>query len=461
MSVSLIFSGDVKDVEKAFQKLAREHQQLKDDLRKISQVSRQASKDQESALQTHLGSVTQWAGGLIGVAAAGAQVVDIYREWNSEQKHLTEQTRKLNTEIIKSIAASGDLAQGQRIRQSLENVPGATPEEAFAAFQKIRERNTGADLGRVLDITKEVAPLSQAFPPDQLGTLVGELADLMPKKESGDLVDFATTVIAQAGDDADKLVEDSFLRSVKILEQAGLSVEEGFGLGLAALEAHLSPKIIEQMAALVEAPPDVPHGKEARTPEGQAKAKFAAMSKEQRLQALLNDETMRRALLPGVKANQMGILSANTATEGAKALKDAMAADSRFNVQKQIEEQFPAAAAERRREVELRRLDQLRAPAARERANAAEQMELELQQGGVPKWLAGKAGGSFGNTLSFAGWLTEFFTGGPSEKPAKPGESNLSALERGLIKIAGLTEEQNRLLRAQANRPLVANQHGE
>lgn len=190
---------------------------------------------------------------LIGVTALAHVATQAYTAWAAEMERAGEKHAELSHNIVKTIVASGDIAQGSKIEAALGGLPGATKEQGTQAFAGVTGAAPLASLDRRLEMTREVAKQAPTGADlGQFGGLVGSLSDLFPKTRSAEnIADVAAQLESRAGAGAERMGGDKFLRSMKsLIASGGVLPEEALGTGLAAMDANVSPGTIQQAAEL-------------------------------------------------------------------------------------------------------------------------------------------------------------------------------------------------------------------
>lgn len=473
MSVSLTFTGDTKDVEKAFMRLHREHEKLKEDLKKVAAAGKQSSREQIDALGGLGGKITSMAAGWLSVNAAVGVAKQGFAALRQEQEKIVGLNVEFTKSLTRTIAGAGDLARGGDIQSVLSNLKGASRDEGLAIFDELRGANPTADLDKILSLVQATAPLAALFDSGKLGSAVGGLAKLGVGENPGDVVDAAAVIMQRAGKNADKVFDNESMRAIQMFAEAGQGVEESLGMLLAALSKNLEAgDALSAMAVALD--------KNIEQKPGMSKelAKFATADKEERLRLLLSDKATREQVLGGETAAKIGLIDQNRAAEEAEAIRRGMAQDAR---RRQLQElkQFPAGRAE----FNERRLDERLENARRRREGPLRDRELDIREietrmieSGVPEFGAKGsrdllAGGMGLWDLLQAGWRE--FGGGAAARGAAnavvpgaggmtvQGAQGIEKIGRLLAELIGAVREQTGEIRAGSNRPTVVGQHTE
>ncbi|MBX7073107.1 MAG: hypothetical protein K1X71_08150 [Pirellulales bacterium] len=464
--VALVFSGKTDDAEKAFRKLEQENNRLRESLKKTASQSKTAAAESTKGFQSQISMIGGLVGGLATVGTAVAVVTKAYGEWRREIESIDQKHRQFASELGRTLAQTGDLPHASKIQAALASVKGATRDESKAAFTSIRGALPTDEIGRVLGLTAHTARLAPILDPAMLGQVVGEFADLAPAKRPQDVVDLAVTALERSGNDAASLTEDGFLRSVKILKGAGMNTEQALGMGLASLDSKGGPKLLEQIAAIVEHPPELvqPKAGERMSADTALANKLAKMSKPEALKALLTDSAMQDAFLGKGAATKAGIFSIAKAMQEEQALVAGQRGDRAKDMLRQWGATPTGAVGLATHETSVRRerARMRREGAISEREMALDNVETSLIEGTGSEALAGLARRGVAASLtandvmqSRPGRMVRqlggaLATGGSSIAI----EAATQKITNLLMELVGVGRDQTAVLRHRNNRPL-------
>lgn len=146
---------------------------------------------------------------------------------------------EFNAHLVKGLAEAGELARAAEVVAFVSSLPGVKREDALTAYVAIQQAAPALSYERRKDLTRAVAPLAPTgIDLNQIGTLVGELAEMAPGKTAGDVADLALGMQETAGREAADLTSKSFLRYVRA-EQAKRKrpIEEILAEGVVLLQA--------------------------------------------------------------------------------------------------------------------------------------------------------------------------------------------------------------------------------
>jgi len=295
------FDGDTSRIEAAYGRIQRDNAKL---IAQNQQLARQSARSQRSfSSGMHSGArqIQNMATQYITLTAGVDMVTRAYAGWREEMQNLGDEHTKFAAKAIRAITETGDLASSKKIRGRLETMPGATAEQALAAFSGVSAGVPEADLERRLKLARRVARQAPTgVDLEQVGELAGEMAKRMPGKKAGDIVDLATKLRAEAGGNIQKVATGQFWKAVGILQDTGAATpEQAMGITLEGMKKGMRAEAVITAAAKIE------DFKPSKTDP--LHKTFAAAGPKDRLEMLLSDKAMATSILgdQGVRLSQI------------------------------------------------------------------------------------------------------------------------------------------------------------
>lgn len=287
--ISIKMSGDERDLLRAFQKSNDRMEDMVKGLAKIESKSKKTEQAVSAIPKQAIDGFKRMVTGLVTVQGATALARRAYSEWREDLERLAEQSKQTSQQLIKDIVQAGDAASASRIEERINAFKGVPRDTGIAAFRGARAGAPGADLDRVLAIAERAAQGARAGEDvEKLAQTAGSLEKLAPGKSANDLVDLALSIRAGAGRDIDKLTSARALKGVGGLVATGAATpEEALGLTVSSLRADLPGTFPAQIAQLVD---------KQIEPKTEAGERFAAADPRERLQLILTDEQVRKAV---------------------------------------------------------------------------------------------------------------------------------------------------------------------
>lgn len=237
-------------------------------------------------------------GVLTQIAAAVGQQVEKREDKPTEASKARDE---LVAKISQRIGASGDLTGGQQIEGWLKGLSGSTREQGLQALEAVQGAGPG-DIRRQMAIAAEVSRLAPLHDVGALGKTAGELGGLMPGRSAGDVTNVALALQQQLGGDAGKLSSSGFVKGIGELMKSGAfkSSEQALAFGAEAAAKEISPGQLTELGKAIGTQFEITKPRsDAQFEEMQQKKAFNALAPGDRLQTLMSNEGMRKAILGG------------------------------------------------------------------------------------------------------------------------------------------------------------------
>lgn len=298
MAVKQVFTGDTKDLEAAYKRLERENLRYRQTLQQTLTSAQRDNLDLIGGFDLSIGSMAKMVTGVLSVKAAFDALRAAHQQYTTDLAAAGEKQKEffgaagrtafatsLRPERVAAFASQQPYASNVDATTALREVAGAIPAESPE-----RQEQVAGAAARFAPIT-EIASFSR---------LLGELADALPNRTGDQLAGLGIVLQQKAGNDADQLTNEGFLRAMKILQGSGaMTPEQSLGFGVAAMQADVPVKLLETIAAAIEDPGE-PAKRAGRrlTPEEAAKDRFARTgTAEERAKLFMSDEAIQKAIL--------------------------------------------------------------------------------------------------------------------------------------------------------------------
>jgi len=255
MAIEQKFTTDTAELDKAYAKLAQQNTKLIEQNKRLGRQSRQASEEARSGMASVTKQAIALGAALIGsrgVSVAVGEVKNAYADFFQIIDTRGKEAIKFHETLIKNLSEAGDLLQAPRITRELHAEVGVTREDIEAAFTGVTGGAPTLPLERRIELAKRGSRIgitgqdTRAF-----GELMGELAEVFPAKTADDIGDLALSMRQMAGKNIEQLSSRRFLKAVKDLEAAGVSMEKSVGMGMVALQHDIQPSIMTKLADAV------------------------------------------------------------------------------------------------------------------------------------------------------------------------------------------------------------------
>lgn len=237
--------ADAAAAEAAIVRLEKKFMDLENSVSRVGRKSKQSSDDSLRSLSDVAALAGSVGAGFVSVAGAVEIGRRAFAALRQEIDAAAQSEDRFGKKLVADLALSGDLARGQAIQKSLQNMPGVTQETASAAFFGVRGGAPSLDLQRAQDITQQVAG-TQGFifreKLDQLtsfGELAGKLAEIAPEKSAQDITDLASAVTAASGRNVGQLTSQGTIKGIGKLVEGGKPIEEALALAVRGLDVGL------------------------------------------------------------------------------------------------------------------------------------------------------------------------------------------------------------------------------
>lgn len=357
--VDITIGGKDDDAQKAWDRQQRQIAKLKEAIADLKKTNRQAGDEAKKTSDDQITSLAKQTVGLFAVSKAVGFVTTAYGQWAEKMAKLAEDSNKFHGNLLKTLNRAGDLASGGEIKAALRSIPGTKQEDALAAFAAVSNAAPQSELSRRLGVTKSVARMAPLANVGALGDVAGELSDIIPNAKPEDIADLAVKLQEQAGGDAEKLSGARFLRSAQTLAATGATdIHGALAFGAEALRQNQDPRLVDNLAVAVGSEnPIIKSQGRPLTADEKLKNKFQGMSKKDRLNALMTDADMRRAVMPESAGQHLDQMSMANIDRLAAEQRQAMAGDEVGKRLAQAHEADPSGMASHQAAVDKEQAD--------------------------------------------------------------------------------------------------------
>jgi hypothetical protein len=283
----------------------------------------QAHSSLGNSAKTELaGMVAGWASVAVAVTAfrSGLALVE------ADMKRIHEVQEKTTQTLVQTMAKSGDLAQGPKIRAALMG-PGmsdtaTTMQERIATYGAVRSAAPMMDLDRSLAITKELLNAKKGgMIPEALGVVAGEIAKIEPGAKPEEVANMAAFLNVGAGRHGRALTRERGGGLGALGEYVGMGLgttEQGMGMMLASMNANKGVVPFEAMVEKLSEKKEIAPAPVGKALAGGGKAEdpakalerryFAEDSPQKRLQMLETDPAMRKAVMGSAESGFVAMM---------------------------------------------------------------------------------------------------------------------------------------------------------
>lgn len=299
MAEEIVWSAgmDDADFDRASKKMVKTIETLKQKVKDLQDTSAKGSKQNRDVLEKE---VISWAtltlkAGMAAVATGA--VTRAYTEWASEVNRVRDAHKGLQGELVKTLAASRDLANAKQIENALAGIKGMPISDATKGFGAATAAAPGLSWQDRVGLTKAAAPLvPMGQDVNAHLNLAAKLKQLDPSLSNEDANDLAIVMRERAGEDAARYGSDDFMSSMGRLKTAGLSTEQAISIGMADVESDLPSKGLKKRAEAIYGTNATPgHGPKSKA--DRLKAEFDKLSAQDRMKRLHSDKEMADAVL--------------------------------------------------------------------------------------------------------------------------------------------------------------------
>ncbi|HEY1600448.1 MAG TPA: hypothetical protein VGG64_12650 [Pirellulales bacterium] len=232
------------------------------EVEKLRAENKRAHEESKEHHESFIGQaqerVGDYAKEILSIAAVGeaiAKVSEHYTEWMNELKEIGAEHQKLNDDLTKMLAMSGQIGAAGHVKRLIEGSGLAQP-EAQAAYQGVFEGTPGASQARLDELAKagfKAAPLfgGDAAAIGAHGELIGRLNTLLSGASGEKLGDLAYAMQTMAGPKhAGELADRSvFGAAIKMVSTGAFDPEQALGFQEAAIQKQLPPRFAATLAA--------------------------------------------------------------------------------------------------------------------------------------------------------------------------------------------------------------------
>lgn len=185
---------------------------------------------------------------LLTVEAGLASARNITQQWVQHTERLIELRAKLEETTVATAAPSG--IPGERIEGWLRQPSDATRSQRLEALSQVSQ--VAPDL---TDMRKmEIAGVTARHGVRGLDTMrklsrtAADVANILPDRSAGDVVDAAARLQTLLGDKTDQLGSDAFQRGIADLQATGMSGEDSLAHAVAALRGDQRGEVLGKLA---------------------------------------------------------------------------------------------------------------------------------------------------------------------------------------------------------------------
>ncbi|MBL9125833.1 MAG: hypothetical protein JNG90_19485 [Planctomycetaceae bacterium] len=322
--------GDADQAIKEIEKLQKAVVKLQSAQVANTNASKKAARESQLAITEQIHGVGKMVAGLFTIEKAVDVVRDSYREWKELIKEVGEEADKSATQLVHLISKTGDLLHGREIEAFVKG-RNLSPEVFGEAFGAVSNASPSLGRERRLELAEVVARSNVVHgQPDQLGSLVGQIAQIDPGLSAGDTMDVATLLRQKAGARAEELTSrNSIQAAMMLVETQAMTAKEAFGLMATVLQNEGSTKTLDKLAAAIKEPGERVETKRGvkLTPEQLAHNAFIDATPAERYGMVMNDPTVRRAILGNADAARFGRIKDNDVLAAFNEVDQAMRTD--------------------------------------------------------------------------------------------------------------------------------------
>jgi hypothetical protein len=317
----LEITGDTQHAQRENDKLTKQVAKLREEVRQLGQQSKKSAKESHDAFSAAGSNLAKTITGMVTVEAGVSAVVGLYSNWRAEVDKLTAAHDKLTANIVKTAAATGNLGRGADLERFVKGQRGVTREQATEAFLGVAGAGVDMSFERkaaIAGLVAKQAPTGVKL--QEAGSLAGDLGELFGDKSAGDVVDLATKSRAMAGDKAQQLGSDEFMRAMRGMVSAGMTPEQAMGRALGALDNDQNLKQFTALGSALTAGQGT-YGQDRK--DTAAEKAFDKATPQERIKMLENDPALARKVLGGTGGFKLQQSDGGGLEARVSALKDA------------------------------------------------------------------------------------------------------------------------------------------
>ena len=308
--VKFDIDGDPSGAERAYKKVIKENETLKQKLAEVGKTGKKAGEDVKSGFDSAVKSLKDNLSTASLFGAAVGATAKLYGDWAREIDRVKQAHKDLHTEIVKTLGASNDLRNAGAIDKALSKIPNLSPADAAKAFAASTAASPGMHFQRKVDIVGQLAPLAHLQDIAPTSNLAAKIGEMMPNSSANDLADLAAGLQVAAGEDLAKLGGDKSLLATQKMMLGGMSFERAMGIQLAATENNIDPRFGNQLADVLAAT-DPTAGTPQKGPLSaieKAKKEFYKLAPEQRFMKLQTDAKLAQSIFGADGAQYMQLM---------------------------------------------------------------------------------------------------------------------------------------------------------
>jgi len=327
---------DDADFNRGIKRMLKDIDSLKQKLKDAQDQQNKGSRQAKGNIDAETMSLAGLASKLGGVALVTSAVTRTYAGWKQEVDRVREAHKGLHADLVKTIAASRDLANAAQIEKALGNIKGMPLSDATKAFGAATAAAPGLSWQDRVGLARGAAPLvAMGQDTNQHVNIAAKLKQLDPSLSTDDANDLALVMRKRAGEDASRYGSDEFTSGISRLKAAGLTTEQAIAIGMADVESDLPSKGLKSRAeALYGTDPTVgKHGPKSK--EDKLKAAYYKLSAQDRLKSLYSDRATADAVLG--EGGGLAIKTAGDGSEQREAYRSIFGRDLMAEDQKQFQ----------------------------------------------------------------------------------------------------------------------------
>jgi hypothetical protein len=331
----LVFTTDIKQVERDNAKLIKQNAQLQDSLRKMKDGAVAMGDAWTRQLQKTAVANDKWVAGLNKIQAANMAVKTsnlqlasstnvastammglleqfggaisvataarfAYTSWRSETDLLVQSHRKLAESLVKVVSLSS--ISGPKASKFLAGIKGATREQGTAALSGVTQAQPFMPQDRQFALAEQAARQAPTgVDVQQFGGAVADVGAIAPGHSADDVADLTVSSQQIAGEKFEALRSDPVQRKLAKMVAGGMSPEEAMANAIVALDEDASGRMF--LAGKAN-----PNKEKVASTTAQLRAGQATNSAQQRLDNLATFPEGQEAL-----ANQTTAITADQA----------------------------------------------------------------------------------------------------------------------------------------------------
>ena len=191
MTVKQVFSGDSKDLVKAYQDVQRENIKLREENRRTVEESKRGSREIVEGFGEQLKGIGQTVIGLYSLERAVDTVKEAYADYTKELKELGEEQKRQAADRARALGSAGNIPKTRAFERASQGGTFGTAAEFTQAFGAAGDVARNLSYERKVGIAHFAAEGSVLKDPAELARAAGAIAEMMPQKGNQEAVDLA------------------------------------------------------------------------------------------------------------------------------------------------------------------------------------------------------------------------------------------------------------------------------